>query len=195
MDRIESESARMGLLVEDLLILARMDAQRPLELRPVDLLELAGEAVHNARALAAQKGTPDRAIELQLGDAPEDADWGGFEILGDRARLQQVLANLIGNALTHTPADAKVTVRLIPDVDIVRLEVADTGPGLPPDAADRVFERFYRTDKSRTRASGGTGLGLSIVASLVEAHGGRVWAESTPDHGATFIVVLPRVRV
>jgi two-component system OmpR family sensor kinase len=104
-----------------------------------------------------------------------------------------VLSNLVGNALTHTPPEAKITVRVAPAQDRVLLEVSDTGPGLPPDDADRVFERFYRTDTSRTRESGGTGLGLSIVAALVAAHHGTVTVDSNPGVGTTFTVALPRV--
>jgi two-component system OmpR family sensor kinase len=189
MDRIEHEAQRMGLLVEDLLMLARLDAQRPLELDPVDLLAVASDAVHNARAAAAA-GNPDgppRSIQLEI--RPGD---GTLEVIGDEARLRQVLANLLNNALTHTPPDASVTVRLTPRPDEVVLEVSDTGPGLPDEEVDRIFERFYRTDTSRTRSSGGTGLGLSIVQALVTAHGGTVDAQSTPGKGATFSVRLPR---
>ncbi|WP_067825357.1 sensor histidine kinase [Nocardia inohanensis] len=188
--RIEGEAARMGLLVEDLLMLARLDAQRPLDRKPVDLLMIAGDAVHNARAAAAHRDdgapTPGRSIELEIGPGA-----GTLQVSGDEARLRQILSNLLGNALTHTPAEAPITVRLSPFPDHVQVEVADGGPGLPPEA-DRVFERFYRGDASRTRASGGTGLGLSIVAALVAAHHGTVSARSEPGRGATFTVILPR---
>ncbi|MET7768018.1 HAMP domain-containing sensor histidine kinase [Nocardia sp. NPDC005366] len=188
MDRIESEAQRMGLLVEDLLMLARLDAQRPLERGQVDLLAVASDAVHNARAVvAAAAPEHPRRIELEL--RPGE---GTLEVSGDAERLRQVLANLLNNALTHTPADADVTVRLTPAEDEVRLEVADTGPGLPEEEAARVFERFYRTDTSRTRASGGTGLGLSIVQALVTAHGGTVTVDSVQGEGTTFTVALPR---
>ncbi len=189
MDRIEREAQRMGLLVEDLLMLARLDAQRPLESGTVDLLAVASDAVHNARAgaAAADPDGPRRPIALEVCSGS-----GTLEITGDEARLRQVLANLLNNALTHTPPDASVTVRLTPDDDEVLLEVADTGPGLPPEEAERIFERFYRTDSSRARASGGTGLGLSIVQALVTAHGGTVRVASTPGAGATFTVRLPR---
>ncbi|HEY5854761.1 MAG TPA: HAMP domain-containing sensor histidine kinase [Aldersonia sp.] len=182
--RIEGEASRMGLLVEDLLMLARLDAQRPIERKPVDLLALASDAVHNARAIA-----PERPISLDVSgnDATET-----LEVLGDRARLQQVLANLVGNTLMHTPTSAAVTVRLVPKPDEVIVEVVDTGPGLAPEDAGRVFERFYRTDSSRNRRSGGTGLGLSIVSALVAAHGGTVRVHSTPGVGTTFTVRLPR---
>jgi two-component system OmpR family sensor kinase len=189
MDRIEHEAQRMGLLVEDLLMLARLDAQRPLELGPVDLLAVASDAVHNARAVTAATGDDGRrrAVELEIRPGT-----GTLEVIGDEARLRQVLANLLNNALVHTPTDAEVKVRLTPTDDEVLLEVADTGPGLPPEEAERIFERFYRTDTSRTRASGGTGLGLSIVQALVDAHNGTVSVESAEGVGATFTVRLPR---
>lgn len=183
MERIEREARRMGLLVEDLLMLARLDEQRPLDRSPVDLLAVAADAVHNARAVA-----PERTITLDIIDGP-----GTPEVLGDDARLRQVLSNLVTNALTHTPPGADVTVRVgTADTDAV-LEVVDTGPGLDPDDRERVFERFYRADASRTRASGGSGLGLSIVAALVAAHGGKVEVESEQGVGSTFRVRIPRL--
>ncbi len=189
MERIEHEAQRMGLLVEDLLMLARLDAQRPLELGPVDLLAVASDAVHDARAVTAATGDdgPQRSVELEIRSGT-----GTLEVLGDEARLRQVLANLLNNALTHTPPDADVTVRLTPTDDEVLLEVADTGQGLPPEEAERIFERFYRTDTSRARASGGSGLGLSIVQALVAAHYGTVSVTSTQGEGTTFTVHLPR---
>jgi two-component system OmpR family sensor kinase len=189
MERIEHEAQRMGLLVEDLLMLARLDAQRPLAQGQVDLLAVASDAVHSARAIAAAADPEGARHTIELEIRPGE---GTLEVVGDEARLRQILGNLINNALTHTPPDATVIVGLTPSEDEVVLEVADTGPGLPPDQAERIFERFYRTDSSRTRASGGTGLGLSIVQALVVAHNGTVEVESTPGEGATFIVRLPR---
>ena len=182
MSRIESESKRMAGLVEDLLLLAQLDAQRPLERSRVDLLALASDAVHDAQSTA-----PSRSIVVEFIDGP-----GTPEVLGDEARLRQVLGNLVANALQHTPAGTPVTVRVGTAGEDAVLEVADRGPGMQPEDAQRVFERFYRADASRTRASGGAGLGLSIVDSLVRAHGGRVTVTTAPGQGCCFRVVLPR---
>jgi two-component system OmpR family sensor kinase len=183
MSRIESESRRMGLLVDDLLLLARLDAQRPLERHRVDLLALASDAVHDAQSIA-----PRRNITMEVFDGP-----GTPEVLGDEARLRQVLSNLVANALQHTPETAGVTVRVGTVDDNAVLEVCDEGPGMSTEDAHRVFERFYRTDSSRARASGGTGLGLSIVDSLVYAHGGTVGVTTAPGEGCRFTVNLPRI--
>ncbi|MUL47716.1 HAMP domain-containing histidine kinase [Mycobacterium sp. CBMA293] len=183
MSRIESEARRMGLLVEDLLLLARMDQQRPLEQRPVDLLILATDAVHDARSIA-----PQRKVSLQVFDGP-----GTPEVIGDEARLRQVLGNLVINAIQHTPESGGITVRVGTTDDDAVLEVCDEGPGLSSDDAHRIFERFYRTDSSRTRTSGGTGLGLSIVDSLVRAHHGTVKVTTALGEGCRFTVRLPRM--
>ena len=183
MARIEGEARRMGVLVEDLLVLARMDAQRPLERRRVDLLALASDAVHDARAAA-----PLRAITLEVLDGP-----GTPEVIGDDARLRQVLGNLVANALQHTPPTTPVVLRVGTAADDAVLEVEDAGPGIATADAQRVFERFYRADASRTRASGGTGLGLSIVDALVRAHEGRVSVRAAPGEGCCFRVEIPRV--
>jgi len=180
----------MGVLVEDLLLLARvdqasLDGGRPFERAPVDLGRLAADAVADARAVA-----PDRAIEFTVTGVEPQAP---VVVLGDELRLRQVAANLLSNALTHTPPGAAVRVSVAAVGDLARLEVADDGPGLPPEVADRVFERFYRADKARSRATGGTGLGLSIVAAIAEGHGGSARLEpSAADRpGATFVVELP----
>jgi two-component system OmpR family sensor kinase len=184
MQRVEQESARMGVLVEDMLLLARLDQQRPIEHRPVDLLTLAADAVQDARIIA-----PDREITLDVGSG------AAFLILGDEVRLRQVIANLMNNALTHTPEGTPVAVRLLAGprqpVPSVVLEVADQGPGLRQDQAEHVFERFYRADQARTRTAGGTGLGLAIVAALVAAHDGTVSLKTAPGQGATFRITLP----
>jgi two-component system, OmpR family, sensor kinase len=216
--RVEAEAARMGLLVEDLLTLARLDQQRPLAKAPVDLLTLAVDAVQDARSVA-----PGRPIDLIV--APGTA----FLVDGDEPRLRQVMANLVNNAITHTPAGTPVRVKIArgtleaqpahgtgsaggpaeqdgwggsasaadasraPDEEVpaIVLDVDDDGPGMSAEQAQRVFERFYRADAARNRASGGTGLGLAIVAGLVSAHGGTVSVRTTPGQGADFQVKLP----
>ncbi|WP_423790979.1 HAMP domain-containing sensor histidine kinase [Micromonospora cathayae] len=187
--RIEDEAARMGLLVEDLLLLARLDRERPLSLAPVELPVLAADAVQAARVVA-----PDRRIELDITPGS-----GPLVVQGDDARLRQIIGNLMTNALTHTPPEASVTLRLCTDGERTALvEVADTGPGLSPEQAERVFERFYRADAARTRRAGGvtgTGLGLAIVAALVAVHQGTVQVVPTPGGGATFQVRLPLLPV
>jgi two-component system, OmpR family, sensor kinase len=183
--RIEDEAARMGLLVEDLLLLARLDQERPLDQTPVELPVIAMDAVQAARVVA-----PERRIELEIAEGA-----GPLVALGDDARLRQVVGNLMTNAITHTPPDASVTLRLRSEPgNIGVIEVSDTGPGLAPDKLERVFERFYRADAARTRRADGTtgtGLGLAIVAALVAAHRGTVQVESEPGRGATFRVRLP----
>jgi two-component system OmpR family sensor kinase len=186
MERIEAEGARMGLLVEDLLLLARLDQQRPLTFAPVDLAAIAGDAVHDAKAVQ-----PERPIALHLDESLTDVP----VVRGDESRLRQVVGNLVTNALTHTPAGTRVTVTVgqAPDeADVLVLRVADEGPGMDPGDAERAFERFYRADASRTRAAGGTGLGLAIVSSLVAAHGGSVGLDTAPGNGAVVTVRLPR---
>jgi two-component system, OmpR family, sensor kinase len=184
MTRIESESTRMGLLVDDLLLLARLDQQRPLEREIVDLETIASDAVHDAQAVA-----PSRDVQLQLSTQEP------VLVIGDDARLRQVVGNLVTNALTHTPESAAVTVGLSIDGSAAErfavLEVADSGPGLSPKDAERIFERFYRVEESRTRANGGSGLGLSIVAALTAAHGGTTDVESKLGIGSRFRIRLP----
>lgn len=181
---VGDEATRMGTLVEDLLLLARLDQQRPLERRPVDVLALAADAVRDARLLA-----PERNIGLTVDDRTS------YLVTGDELRLRQVLSNLTSNALTHTPPDTPVTITLGPgrldEAEALVLDITDQGPGLTPEQAERVFERFYRTDTSRTRRTGGTGLGLAIVASLAAAHGGTATVHTSPGAGATFRIALP----
>ena len=181
MRRIEDESARMGIMVEDLLLLARLDRDRPLQLAPVDLAELAADAVHDARA-----ASPDREITLDAGQP--------VVVQGDEARLRQVAANLLANAADHTPAGTPVTVRAAAENGNAILQVADRGPGLSAEEAERAFEPFYRADPSRDRTTGGAGLGLAIVAAIAAAHGGSVEVEPTAGGGATFRVLLPGDR-
>jgi len=192
MRRIEDQAASMGLLVNDLLLLARLDQQRPLERHPVDLLSLVADAVQDARAVA-----PDRRIALVLGDGDSPGEPEPLIVLGDESRLRQVIANLMSNALTHTPTGTPVELRARTQAGQAVVEVADHGPGLTPEQTERVFERFYRADPARSHAQagpdGGTGagLGLAIVAALVAAHNGAVEVDSPPGRGATFRMLLP----
>jgi two-component system OmpR family sensor kinase len=178
MTGIQRETRRMGLLVGDLLLLARLDQGRPLEAGPVDLTALAGEAVDAAHAME-----PERPIALE---AP-----AVVTVDGDRERLRQVIDNLLANVRAHTPDGASAVVRVRRDGEGALLEVADAGPGMDAEQAAHVFERFYRGDPSRSRDHGGAGLGLAIVAAIVEAHGGTVTVASAPGAGTTFTVALP----
>ena len=189
MQRLEKEAARMGLLVEDLLLLARLDQQRPLARQPIDLLSLAADAVHDARLLA-----PSRSVDLSVQPG------AAFLVIGDEPRLRQVIGNLMSNALTHTPDGTPIEVsigsgmldpRVPGSPPAVTLDVTDHGPGMTPEQSHRVFERFYRADQARTRATGGSGLGLAIVRALVAAHGGIASVHTAPGRGATFRIALP----
>lgn len=199
--RIESESARMGGLVDDLLLLARLDQGRPLSRQPVDLTELAADAVRDASVV-----DPSREITLQASEP--------CVVNGEEERLRQVLGNLIANALAYSPPGSPVEVQVqaaeeagaattpagaagsasgpsVTPPRAARLAVVDHGSGVPADHLVHIFDRFWRADPSRVRAGGGTGLGLSIVAAVVGAYGGRVSVEETPGGGATFVVELP----
>ncbi|SDN00766.1 sensor histidine kinase [Actinacidiphila guanduensis] len=179
--RIESEAARMTTLVEDLLLLARLDAGRPVDRVETDLSPLVVDSVSDARAAG-----PDHKWRLDLPDEPAT-------VRGDAQRLQQVLANLLANARTHTPPGTTVTARVRRLWGAVRLWVEDDGPGIPPELQRHVFERFARGDASRSRAAGSTGLGLAIVQSVVAAHGGEVGVTSAPGR-TVFHVTLPASR-
>ena len=207
-ERVESEAKRMGVLVDDMLLLARLDQERPFDFKTVDLLAIAADALHDARVIA-----PQRAINLTVGTA--DAPL----VTGDEVGLRQVVGNLMSNALTHTPEGTPIDITIRtgalgnghqpaagaaqtrtpsgrPSRDqhgepAVILEVSDQGSGLTDEQKEHVFERFYRTDRARSRRAGGTGLGLAIVAALVSAHDGRVWVHSEPGNGATFGFALP----
>jgi two-component system, OmpR family, sensor kinase len=180
MRRIEDEAARMGVLVEDLLTLARLDEIAEAPHTAVDLAALAVDAVSDARAMA-----PDRDIALN--------DGAEGNVRGDAHQLRQVLANLLRNALVHTPEGTDIDVSVASEDGHVRLEVRDHGPGLPSAEADALFERFWRAEGGRERGRAGSGLGLAIVAAIVDAHGGRVAAANAPGGGAVFTVELPRL--
>ncbi|MBV9160950.1 MAG: HAMP domain-containing histidine kinase [Pseudonocardiales bacterium] len=197
--RIEAEATRMGVLVEDLLLLARLNQERALEITNVDLLVLAADAVHDARARE-----PNRPVTLSPGN-------GAVHVLGDEHKLRQVVTNLVTNALTHTPAGTPVHLAVHPHTPSANdeppvaqagirqqsptalgvLEVHDEGPGIPADQAAQVFDRFYSADPRRTRNRGGSGLGLAITAAILEAHNGRIELHTAPRLGTTFRVLLP----
>jgi two-component system, OmpR family, sensor kinase len=180
MRRIEEESRRMAVMVDELLLLARLGEGRTPERAPVDLARVVTDCVGDAALAHSERG--DR---MTL-EAPET-----LVVTGDEGQLRQVVTNLVGNALRHTPDDTPVEVRLSGDGARAELSVADEGPGLAPDHAARVFEPFYRADRSRARGTGGAGLGLAIVAAIVADHDGTVSVASTPGQGATFTVRLP----
>ena len=178
MARIESEATRMGILVDDLLALARLDELPEARRVPVDVGELATQAAVDARVRA-----PERTITVDAASP--------LEVMGDPDALRQVLTNLMGNALIHTPEGTPVELTVYAQGEDIVVEVRDHGIGLPAGAEERVFERFWRADGARTRRRGGSGLGLSIVQEIVRSHHGSVRAQSRPDEGATFIVRLP----
>ena len=177
MSGISREAERMSVLVDDLLLLARLDEGRPLEQEPVELADVVGEAVDAARAVE-----PNRPITVSLEPST---------VTGDRDRLRQIVDNLLANVRAHTAPDTAVRVTLTQVDGTAEISVADSGPGLSEEQASHVFERFYRADESRARASGGVGLGLAIVSAVAHAHGGDVSARSAPGDGATFSIVLP----
>jgi two-component system, OmpR family, sensor kinase len=198
LERVQSESARMSVLVDELLLLARLDAGRPLATDPVDLTMLTIEATSDARV-----ASPSHRWRLELPDEP-------LTVRGDELRLRQVLSNLLSNAAKHTPADSEITVGVaatsyfpdaapgpdpgpVPGAPAVQLTVTDNGPGIPPDLLPELFERFVRGDSSRSYAAGSTGLGLAIVKAVVAAHHGTVGVTSRPGH-TSFTIVLPRQR-
>jgi two-component system, OmpR family, sensor kinase len=178
MARIEAEATRMGVLVENLLLLARLDELPEMQLVPVDLRELAEQAAQDTRALA-----PQREVSLTAN--------GAVPVLADPEQLSQVLANLARNAVIHTPPETAIEISVRSEGDRALLEVRDHGPGLPADADERMFDRFWRTEGGRSRGRGGAGLGLAIVKAIVQAHHGEVHAGNAPGGGAVFRVTLP----
>lgn len=201
MERIARESERLGRLVQDMLLLAKLDESNfltrssprtptpyPLDLAPMDLRTLAVDALHDIQAMA-----PTRSVGLT---GPDGGKATSAPALADEARLRQVVSNLVGNALNHTPPDSDIRIGVGSLDGHAVLEIEDGGPGLTPDEQERVFERFYRSDNSRSRvAGGGSGLGLAIVHALVTAHGGRVELRSAPGEGCRFRVLLPQLRI
>lgn len=178
MRRTEQEALRMGALVDDLLHLARLDQGRPLDAEPVDLTTVARDAASDARAV-----DQDREVRVVADES--------LVVTGDEARLRQVVANVVGNALVHTPTSAAIEIRAFRDGTRGVIEVADEGPGMAPEVASRAFERFYRADTARSRHRGGSGLGLSIVEATVRAHGGSVSIDSAEGRGTTIRMAFP----
>ncbi|WP_412868572.1 sensor histidine kinase [Cellulomonas sp. 179-A 4D5 NHS] len=194
LDRVESESRRMTTLVEDMLLLARLDAGRDLDAAPVDLAALAVDAVADAHVAG-----PGHVWRLSLPDVPDpddaastDSDSTSTVVLGDEDRLRQILSNLLVNARVHTPAGTTVTTTVRRHAGTVQLEVTDDGPGIPNELQPHLFHRFSRGDAARSPGSGSTGLGLAIVDAIVRSHGGSVAVESRPG-ATTFTVHLPAV--
>ena len=203
LERVHSESVRMTALVEDLLLLARLDAGRELRREEVDLVGLLVDTVADARAAG-----PDHDWQLDLAvlEPPADATPEEAEdflpepplVIGDEARLRQVIVNLLANARVHTPAGSHVTTTLAREGDTLIVRIHDDGPGIAPDVRDRLFERFARGDSSRERRTGSTGLGMSIALAIVQSHGGSIDVASSTapeDHGTTFSVRLPAAVV
>jgi two-component system OmpR family sensor kinase len=178
MGRIEAESVRMSRLVDDLLLLAKLDSGRPLEARPVDVVAVVNDAASDLRVVA-----PDWPVTVEAPDT--------LLVLGDEDRLRQVVANLTSNAHRYTPPGTAIILRARADRDRGVIEVADQGPGLDEEQAAMVFERFYRVDAARSRAAGGSGLGLAIVASLTESMGGQATVDTAPGRGTTFRISIP----
>jgi two-component system OmpR family sensor kinase len=178
MRRIEEESKRMGVLVEDLLTLARLDEEPAVRRAEVDLAVLARDAAEDARATA-----PDRTISV--------AGTASAIVSGDPHQLRQVLANLTRNALVHTPAGSPIELAVAQNGQEASMSVRDHGPGLPVDSQGNLFDRFWRAEGGRERGKAGAGLGLAIVRGVVDAHGGRITAQNAPGGGALFVVQLP----
>ena len=203
LERVHSESVRMTALVEDLLLLARLDAGRELRHEEVDLVGLLVDTVADARAAGPEH---DWQLDLAVLEPPADATPEEAEdflpepplVIGDEARLRQVVVNLLANARVHTPAGSHVTTTLAREGDTLIVRIHDDGPGIAPDVRDRLFERFARGDSSRERRTGSTGLGMSIALAIVQSHGGSIDVDSSTapeDHGTTFSVRLPAAAV
>ena len=177
------EVQRLTRLVTDLLTLTRLDARRAPNLQLVDLAGLGHEVVENIRPLA-----QNRAMVLETE--------GDTKCYGDADQLKQVFYNLLGNAIQSTDAEkGSIVLRVQGEERVVRVAVSDNGSGIPEAAQSHIFERFYRVDKARTRASGGSGLGLAIVKAIMDGHGGTIEpVESAPGHGTTIRFTLPRER-
>ena len=179
------ETDRMSGILDDLLLTARLDAGKlPVDDRDFDLVPVIREAAGRF-----EKRASSRTLRLEIEEPP-----GGLVARGDPARTDQVLGVLLDNALAHTPQRSGVTVVAHARDDVAEVVVRDNGAGIPPEHLHRIFERFYRVDKARSRASGGTGLGLSIARDLARAQGGELGVENAEGGGAAFRLSLPRAR-
>jgi two-component system phosphate regulon sensor histidine kinase PhoR len=179
---IDRNAERLRLLMEDLLTVSQLESGGlQMEFRPVALLPLCRKICEDFRPRAAGR------------KATLNADLPELTVRADLHRLEQVLSNLVDNAIKYgrEGGAVQITARALPETNQVEVAVVDNGPGIPPESLDRVFERFYRVDKGRSRDQGGTGLGLSIVKHIVLSHGGRIWVESKPGQGAAFRFTLP----
>jgi two-component system phosphate regulon sensor histidine kinase PhoR len=177
---IDRNAERLKLLIEDLLTISELESGRvKLSLQAVSLSPLIAKVIEDYKALAAAKS-------MKLSNQAPD-----LAVSADADRLEQVLGNLVDNAIKYGRANGTVTVGgSAKDGGQMEVFVQDDGPGIPPEALERVFERFYRVDKARSREQGGTGLGLAIVKHIIQNHGGRVWATSEPGRGTTFYFTL-----
>jgi signal transduction histidine kinase len=178
---ILQETQHLSRLIDDLFELSQIDSGAlRLDRVPLDLVELVSETLAAYQVAAAER-------DIRLEECGADS----AQVLADPERLQRVLRNLFDNALRHTPAGGLVRVCTLVDDGAVQISVDDTGPGIPPAELERIFERFYRAEPSRLRESGGAGLGLAIARGLVQAHGGRIWAEPSALGGASVRISLP----
>jgi two-component system phosphate regulon sensor histidine kinase PhoR len=181
--RIEEQADRLHELILDILQIARVESgQETFDLTAVPIAALVNETVQQFEKIAAT-----RQVQLVVEPAREEV-----AVIADDEGLRTILSNLVDNGLKYTPAGGTVTIRAVPGEQTVTLEVADTGIGIAAAEQSRIFERFYRVDKARSRELGGTGLGLSIVKHLAQAFGGRASVESQPGRGSKFSVELQR---
>ncbi len=179
---IEKHADRLTYLMEDLLTISRLESgQIVMNLQKVDLRPLVDDVLNDLQSRAAEK-----KVILENQAAEE------LVVRADSDRIQQVLFNLVDNAIKYGRVEGRVWIQArVASERMIEVSVCDNGPGIPPDSIDRVFERFYRVDKARSREQGGTGLGLSIVKHIVQSHGGEVWAESQLEQGTAFFFTLP----
>lgn len=182
---IDRHATRMSRLIDDLLVLSRLEShQMPMVMEAVDMRELVSSIAEGFKKQAKDKG-----IKLSM-----SFDENLPRIVSDRGRVEQVMLNLLDNAIKYTPSGGMVAVAVCLSDGEIRVDVKDTGIGIPPADIPRIFERFYRVDKARSRDLGGTGLGLAIVKHIIHSLNGKVWVESTHSLGSTFSFTLKPSR-